>query len=242
MPNDVRFAEDDLQPISKLADVCFCERRAALHLLERVWEDNIFTVEGTHLHRKVDKGNPMERRGRIRIARSLRLRSLRLGLVGKADVVEFHRLQESVNSSFNKRGASEGVVLEGVKGPWRPFPVEYKAGKLRHEKGYEVQLCAQAMCLEEMLNCVVPEGALFYGKTRQRLDIPFNKGLRSETKAATVRLHEIVRSGKTPRARYENKCKKCSLLQLCMPKVTGAQRDVRSYLKKAISETEMETK
>ena len=110
------YLEDDLLPVSALSDFVFCERRAALHFIERIWEDNLFTAEGTILHERVDEDSNTGNGGNIRIARSIPLRSLRLGLVGKADVVEFHKTE------------TDGIKLEGASGLWLPFPVEYKRG------------------------------------------------------------------------------------------------------------------
>lgn len=217
------FAEEDLLPLSLLAHLVFCDRRAALHLIEGIWEDNVFTVEGTHLHAKVHEEAPTESRGDVRIARGLRLRSLRLGLSGQADVVEFHRLPEDKESS-------QGVRLGGVRGFWRPFPVEYKRGKMRNEKGYEVQLCAQAIALEEMLGTPVPCGGIFYGKSAHRIDVTFSDMLRRETEEAAIRLHELARSKRTPVRPYEKKCDSCSLFPLCLPKAVGRARSVSQYL------------
>ena len=226
--SQILFSEEDLLPVSALADLVYCERRAALHHLELIWEDNSLTVEGTYLHEKVDSQGPAEVRGDLRIVRGLRLRSLQLGLSGKADVVEFHRVPEG----------ESGIRLEGVAGLWRPTPVEYKRGRLRHEEGYEVQLCAQAMCLEEMLKIDVRGGAIFYGKTRRRLEIAFDEKLRRETEAAAQRLHELLNGSATPRAVQGPKCERCSLLDLCLPGATGKDNNVRRYLAKAITEGE----
>ncbi len=235
-----RFSEDDLLPVSALADVVFCERRAALHQLEAIWEENLSTAQGHLFHERVHKAEG-ESRGDVRVARGLRLRSLRLGLTGVADVVEFHRLPDVIPTENTPAGLPPGVVLDGIKGRWRPFPIEYKVGKLRRERGYEVQLCAQALCLEEMLNVAVPQGALFYGKTARRLEVAFDDGLRLETEEAGRLLHEILRSGKTPRVRYQKKCPECSLVSVCMPKITGVRRDVSSYLATALKGTGGET-
>jgi CRISPR-associated exonuclease Cas4 len=249
------FSEDDLLPISAMQDIIFCERRAALQQIECIWEDNIFTIEGAHLHDKVHEEETVESRGDVRIARGLRLRSLRLGLTGIADVIEFHR-EEVISgkcsgvsempenhSAFlpSEAKAKEGripysaIVLPGVSGFWRPFIVEYKRGRLRHEKSFEVQLCAQALCLEEMLNVSVPSGAVFYGKPRRRLDVSFTPQLRAETEAAAARLHELFRNGRTPPAVYEKKCESCSLMHLCMPKTLSAQKDVGKYIRNSIN-------
>jgi len=218
------FEEEDLLPISALSHLLFCERRAALIYIENLWDENLYTTEGHHLHDRAHLSDT-EVRGDLRIVRGLYLRSLRLGLTGKADVVEFHRSSDDTQ---------KGTRLEGVSGFWSPFPVEYKRGRLRHEKEYEVQLCAQALCLEEMLNVHVPVGALYYGKTARRLEVAFDDSLRRETEDAARSLHALCRKGETPRARYEKKCDKCSMRDLCMPKTTGVKRNVKRYLNRIV--------
>lgn len=213
------YAEDDLLPLSRIADLVFCPRRAALHLVENVWQDNIFTAEGTNLHERTHEAE-IETRGDVIISRSLRLHSFRLGLVGVADVVEFHR-------------ADTGIKLAGREGPWQLFPVEYKRGILKDRPEYRIQLCAQAICLEEMLQTQVPRGALFYGKSKRRYDVEFDVSLRERTEQAAEELHRLFDSRRTPQARYEKKCESCSLLSVCMPKVTGSKKDIKRYLANA---------
>lgn len=222
------FAEDDLLPLSALQDITFCERRCALRHIEGHWEENVATIEGQHLHDSAhDVGT--DSRGSVRVARGLMLRSLRLGLSGKTDVVEFHLL------SAGEPEAS-GLVLSGVSGRWQPFPVEYKRGRRRHERSYEVQVCAQALCLEEMLGVSVPEGALFYGKSMRRQEVVFDESLRHETEAAAERLHEMFGRRETPRAVYvKNKCRQCSLVDVCLPKQTSSSRSVDAYLSRMAS-------
>lgn len=229
------YKEEDLLPISLLQHLLFCERRAALVHIEGIWEDNLFTVEGSHLHKKVDDEIPTESRGDVRISRGLLLRSLELGLSGKADVVEF-QLVSDVTSISSATSAEKPIAipLADVSGLWKPFPVDYKRGRMRHEEGFEAQLCAQAFCLEEMLGCTVPEGAIYYGKPRRRLVVAFDGTLRDKTREAARLLHELVENGRTPQARYEKKCESCSLFSMCMPKVTGACRSVQGYIAKAL--------
>ncbi len=181
-----------------------------LVLLEGIWNENALTMDGHILHEKAHEAET-ETRSNVRIARGLRLRSLRLGLTGKADVVEFHCST--------------------------PYPVEYKRGHLRHEEGYKVQLCAQALCLEEMLNASIPKGAIFYVKPRRRLEVAFDAPLRAETEKTAERLHELTREGKTPKAKYGKRCRSCSLLELCMPKAVSRRMKVEEYLAEALSET-----
>jgi CRISPR-associated exonuclease Cas4 len=237
------YTEEDLLPLSALQHLLFCERRAALVHIEGVWEENVFTVEGAHVHQRVEDDLPVESRGDIRIARGLRLRSLRLGLAGKADVVEFHRMSEEGAEPSTRTAdgfPSVGVALPGATGLWRPFPVEYKRGRLRREEGYEVQLCAQAICLEEMLGVGVPEGAIFYGKPRRRLEVAIDASLRNRTELAVERLHELLNAGVTPQARYEKKCDSCSLVKICLPKAMSTRRGARGYLAQALMALEKE--
>jgi CRISPR-associated exonuclease Cas4 len=203
------FTEDDLLPLSALQHLLFCERQAALIHLEQLWAENRLTVEGKHLHERVDHA-PGESRGEVRIARSLPLRSLRLGLSGRSDLVELQRVPDDV-------AGAPGAILPGVPGTWRPFPVEYKRGRPKPHHADEVQLCAQALCLEEMLDTAVPAGALFYGQTRRRHDVPFSEALRGETEEAAARLHRLLASGVTPSPVREPKCDQCSLIDLCLP-------------------------
>lgn len=199
MLSEKNYEIDDLLMLSALNHYIYCPRRCALIHIEQIWTENLFTAEGRIMHDKADS-NKFESRGNIRIDYSVPLRSLRLGLIGKADVVEFHRQDD---------------------GKWIPFPVEYKRGKPKMDDCDRVQLCAQAICLEEMLNVEVGEGALFYGQTRRREDVVFDEKLRSETEEAAGKAHELIESGVTPRAEYSKKCKQCSLLNLCMPKVSS---------------------
>lgn len=216
------YTEDELIPISALQHLVFCPRQCALIHIEQLWTENLFTAEGKSLHYSVHSADPEWRDG-IRIVRGLRLRSLELGLAGQADVVEFHN-------------DDAGVILPELEGRYRPFPVEFKRGKPKIDLSDEVQLCAQAMCLEEMLNTRIPQGALFYGRPRRRKEICFTDMLRHKTREVAAQLHRLFEIGKTPRAKYTKKCRRCSLVNLCMPKITGIRKDIRYYLSKAGSD------
>jgi CRISPR-associated exonuclease Cas4 len=222
------FAEDELLPISALQHLLFCERQCALIHVERLWAENPLTVEGRHLHERVDE-EPGESRGDLRITRGLLLRNLRLGLTGRADVVELHRLPADASPE-------DGAELPGLPGRWRPFPVEYKRGRPKEHRADEVQLCAQALCLEEMLGTRVPVGALFYGQTRHRREIAFDPVLRALTEGAASRLHRLVASGVTPPPVREPKCDQCSLLALCMP--AAPAKSARGYLDRFLRDIE----
>jgi CRISPR-associated exonuclease Cas4 len=204
----MNFEEDDLIMLSALSHFSYCSRRCALIHIEQIWNENVFTAEGRIMHEHVhEEGN--ETRGNVRFARGVPLRSLRLGLVGKADVVEFHRID---------------------KHTWQPFPVEYKRGKPKPDHSDSIQLCAQAMCLEEMLSVSVPQGALFYGKTRRRLDVTFDETLRKETEETANKAHQLIESGTTPPPDYAKRCESCSLIGECLPKKIGKRTSVKRYL------------
>lgn len=227
------YEHDDLLPLSGLQHLVFCERQCALIHVERMWEDNALTAQGGLLHNRVDRGGGEKRPG-VRTVRSVPLRSLRLGLVGKADVVEFHEQTAGVPESQTVPGRKIGFPGDEGEKRWRPMPVEYKRGAPKRGLADEVQLCAQATCLEEMLGASIPMGSLFYGKIRRRVDVPLTTGLRDATATAATRFHEMVRSGHVPRARREPKCRSCSLLDLCMPQ-RRSRRDPRAYLESAIN-------
>ena len=203
------YSEDELLPISALQHLLFCERQCALIHIERIWNENGLTAAGRVLHEKVDAGEPECRAG-VHIRRGLQLRSLALGLSGIADVVEF---------------APEGIL-----------PVEYKHGRPKTADCDRVQLCAQALCLEEMLSVSVAQGALFYGKTRRREPVVFDAALRALTIQTAGRLHMLIDSGQTPAASYTPACEQCSLLEICLPK--ARERSVQAYLKRMLSDEE----
>jgi CRISPR-associated exonuclease Cas4 len=209
------FPESSLLPLSALQHLAFCERQCALIHIEQAWSENRLTAEGRLMHERVHE-QESESRGDLYIVRGLKLRSLELGLTGVADVVEFHRAEIG------------GVKLSGKKGEWQPFPVEYKRGKPKKDSCDEVQLCGQAMCLEEMLGITIGSGALYYGSQHKRHDVEFGPALRSETVALAKRLHDLIDSGRTPRAVYEKKCEHCSLFELCMP--AAGRADVKKYM------------
>jgi len=209
------YTDEALLPISALQHLQYCERQCALIHIEKVWAENVLTAEGRVLHDRVDGGGH-ETRGNVRTVYSLRLRSLRLGLTGQADVVEF-------------RKQSDGV--------WQPFPVEYKRGQPKFNNCDRVQLCAQVLCLEEMKGVSIEAGALFYGETRHRLDVAFDDELRAKTEALCARLHAFIEAGVTPAAVYEKgKCDRCSLLGACLPNSAGAGKSARKWLARQIDE------
>jgi len=229
------FTEDQLLPLSALQHLVFCERQCALIHIEQVWEDNAFTLEGSHLHTRVDEEAPRrEARGDLVILRGVALQSLELGLVGRADVVELHRAASGGPARGAEGDAPSAVAVPGLNGLWTPFPVEYKRGKPKPDSCDEVQLCAQALCLEEMMGVHIAEGALFYGRRQRRHPVHLGGKLRAETREAAGSLHELISSGVTPPAKKEAKCKRCSLLPLCMPEAMSRGRSARRYVEAAV--------
>jgi CRISPR-associated exonuclease Cas4 len=208
------YTTEDLIQLSALQHMVFCERQCALIHIEQTWTESGRTAEGRIMHERVHDES-RESRGDIRIGYGVSLRSLRLGLIGKADVVEFHRQPD---------------------GSWQPFPVEYKRGKPKADDCDKVQLCAQAICLEEMLSVAIPAGALFYGQTWHRLDVVFDESLRRETEETARRAHALIASGRTPPPAYEKRCESCSLMADCLPKTIQKRRSVKSYLTRILSE------
>lgn len=208
----IYYSDDDLIQLSSLQHFMFCQRQCALIHVEQVWAENLLTAEGRIMHDKVHEEGS-ESRGRIRIERAVALRSLKLGLSGIADVVEFHFSDDGV---------------------WKPFPVEYKRGKAKPDSCDTVQLCAQALCLEEMLDQHILRGAIFYGKTRRRLEVEFDDALRDQTAKTAMKVHELINKGETPKPDYSAKCDSCSLLELCIPKTIGKRRSVKKYIEQAI--------
>ena len=163
-----------------------------------------------------------ERRSDTLILRGLQVVSHQLGLSGQCDVVEFH-------------ATPKGVPLQGDEGLWQPYPMEYKRGKPKSHQADELQLCAQAMCLEEMLCCAVPEGALYYGEPRRRTVVPFTPELRGQVQDNLKEMHELYKRRHTPKVKPSKACNACSLKVLCLPKLMGCKR-VADYLAAAMEE------
>ena len=209
------YNEDDLLPISALQHLIFCERQCALIHIEQLWQENMFTAQGRIMHDKVHS-QTSESRKNVRVEYGMPLRSLEVGLIGKADVVEFHSRE----------------------GKWHPFPVEYKRGKPKSNNSDEVQLCAQAICLEEMLKTSIVDGALYYGKERHRTGVEFSQVLRAQTIETVQRLRLLIDAGKTPPPIYESKCDSCSLFDLCLPKIVQRHLPVNEYLIKELANNE----
>jgi len=206
--------DDDLIPISALQHYLYCPRQCALIHIERQWTDNRQTAQGHLLHRRADQPQSERRRG-VRTVTAMPLLNPQLGITGMADVVEFHR--------------NAGVD--------QAFPVEYKRGRPKSHHADEVQLCAQALCLEFMLEQSVKDGALFYGQTRRRKDVAFDSELRALTHQTIVATRQMIIAGKTPSAHYESKrCDACSLIDLCQPRLLNRPCDVEHWLRSQLED------
>lgn len=233
----------ELLPISALQHLLYCERQCALIHVEQVWAENRFTAEGNVMHEKAHSGADETQAG-VRIVRGLAVKSEALGLSGQCDVVEFH--------SVGTRCAASDIspARETI------LPIEYKRGKPKAHRADEVQLCAQALCLEEMLSggvhqeggspdhllaqaatICIPEGRLFYGQTRRRVDVVFDEDLRALTVKTAAQLHELIESRKTPPAVYEpRKCEACSLIELCMPQAMRFQKGAGAWFERQMAD------
>jgi len=206
--------EADLVPLSALQHYLFCPRQCALIHVERLWAENLLTAEGRILHEQSDKPGQASR-GERRIVQGMPIRSAALGIAGVADVVELTRAGRH----------------------WRPYPIEYKRGRPKAHRADEVQLCAQALCLEEMFAAPVPEGALFYGKTRRRQSVAFDQELRALTREVAAATRDLLAAGRTPPPIYEAKrCEACSLKELCQPKRLERVGSVSAWLHRRIEE------
>jgi CRISPR-associated exonuclease Cas4 len=216
------YNEEDYLQLSGIQHFLFCRRQWALIHIEEQWKENLLTTEGMILHKRTHNEALSEMRGDILILRGLRVSSASLGISGQCDVVEFHRDEN-------------GVTIQGRVGLWRPFPVEYKRGRPKSNQCDEVQLCAEAMCLEEMLNVSVCNGALFYGETRRRTDVQFNDDLRKIVRDSFEEMHQLFSRGYTPKVRTGKWCNSCSLEDVCMP-VLSKRKSVKEYISDKLCE------
>lgn len=198
------YREEDYLQLSGIQHFAFCPRQWALIHLENLWQENLQTAQGQLLHQRCHDAGQDESRGDLLILRDLRISSPSLGLSGACDVVEFHR-------------DPKGVSLQGRDGLWMPYPVEYKRGKPKPHQADELQLCAQAICLEEMLCCSIPEGALFYGEPRRRQTTTLDESLRQTVKEMAEQMHQYAQRGYTPKVKPKKGCSACSLKDLCLP-------------------------
>ena len=203
-------------PLSGIQHFAFCRRQWALIHVENLWAENVRTVEGKILHERAHDEQFTESRGDMIILRGLHISSQKLGLSGVCDVVEFHR-------------NAGGVSLYGREGRWLPYPVEYKRGSPKDNDCDQLQLCAQAICLEENFVCAVPEGSLYYGETHHRLRVSFTAEMRERVEKLTTEMRMYYERRHTPSAKPSKACNACSLKDLCIPKLTKCE-SVSTYI------------
>ena len=218
----MRYQEEDYMMISGIQHFSFCRRQWALIHVEQQWKDNLRTTEGNLMHERAHDGQIREKRGDTISMRGLRVSSPTLGISGICDVVEFVR-------------STEGAILAGEEGYWSVYPIEYKRGSQKVENADRLQLCAQAMCLEEMMGCRIEEAALFYGETRRRECVVLDENLRTEVREMLQEMRNYYSRGYTPKAKTGKHCNACSLKELCLPRICK-RVSVAEYIQRYVQE------
>lgn len=216
------YSEDEYLMISGIQHYVFCRRQWALIHIEQQWSENWRTTDGSIMHRNVHDSAFNEKRGDVITTRAMAVSSPRLGITGECDVVEF------VSSPG-------GVEIKGRKGRYSVIPVEYKRGEPKENLCDEMQLAAQAICLEEMLCCDIPKGYIYYGETRRRVKVDISADLREKTEAAVKDMHNMYDRRYTPKVRRTKSCNACSLKNICLPVICGT-RTASEYMREALSE------
>ena len=218
----MEYREEDYLLLSGIQHFCFCRRQWALIHIEQQWQENIKTTEGSIVHERCHDEKLYEKRGDILLTRGMRIFSRTLGVVGQCDVVEFHR-------------DAKGGFLQGHTGLWIPYPIEYKRGKSKSIDADRLQLCGQAMCLEQMLGVCIGKGAIYYHETNRREEVLFTDELRSAVFKLLSEMHEYYLRGYTPLVKPKSGCNSCSLKEICLP-VICKKTSVDSYYSKFLSE------
>ena len=211
------YQPDELLPLSGIQHFCFCRRQWALIHVERQWQENVLTVEGKLMHDRADDPFFTEVRHGVITARSMPVASYRLGFNGVCDVVEF-------------TPSPEGVALPGRAGTYLAAPVEYKHGKEKRDQSDEAQLCAQAICLEEMLAVHIPVGYLYYGEIRHRVEVELNGELRDFVVKMAAEMHAYLERGYTPKVKPSKACRSCSLEDVCLPTLQAKVMSASKYI------------
>lgn len=199
------YSEDEYLQLSGIQHFAFCRRQWALIHIEQQWEENFRTADGRLMHERAHDSSLKEHRGNIIIARGMRVSSAEYGITGESDVVEFHRDEQN------------GVFIRTLGGKYLPLPIEYKRGSEKETDCDKMQLCAQVMCLEEMLCCKIDSGYIYYGEPRKRSAVEMTDGLRKSTAALLREMHELYDRRYTPKVRRTKSCNACSLSNICLP-------------------------
>ncbi len=218
----MEYQEEDYLMLSGIQHFAFCRRQWALIHIERQWEENVLTFEGRVMHDKAHDPDFREKRKGLIIVRAMRVFSRTMGISGECDVVEFHQ-------------AEKGVTLQGTDGLYSVVPIEYKRGSPKLHDADELQLTAQAMCLEEMLMAQIEKGFLYYGETRHRTEVLFSPEMREKVKKFFEEMHLYYDRGYTPKVRIKPSCKQCSLYNLCVPQICE-EISAEKYVKEMIEE------
>ena len=214
------YFEEDYLMLSGIQHFAFCRRQWAIIHIEQQWAENYRTTAGELMHKKAHDAGSFKKRGNLLIVRGLRISSHELGVSGQCDAVEFHQDET-------------GVEVFGYDGKWNLVPIEYKHGAPKGNNADELQLCAQAICLEEMFQTSIPDGYLYYGENRRRSYVEFTDNLRDEVRKMAKEMHELFRRGYTPNVKPGKQCKACSLENLCVPKLQKAMK-AREYIEQSI--------
>lgn len=212
----MEYKEEDFLLLSGIQHFAFCRRQWALIHIEQQWEENVRTFEGRTMHENAHNPLFKEKRGEVLTVRAMKIFSRELGVSGECDVVEFH-------------ADSQGIPLRERQGLYRVVPVEYKRGVPKEHDADELQLTAQAMCLEEMLQAQIVGGYLYYGETKHRVEVVFSEELRKKVKNCFQEMHQYYQRGYTPKVKTGTKCKQCSLQNRCMPELCN-NREVKNYI------------
>lgn len=218
------YNEEEYLQLSGIQHFAFCRRQWALAYIELQWSENVRTVEGKLLHEKAHDVTSEEKRGDLIISRAMPIHSRELGISGECDIVEFHRKET-------------GITLSGRDGKYEVVPIEYKRGRPKHDDVDILQLTAQAMCLEEMLCCEIPNGYLYYGETRHRSKVIFEESVRKKVRDSFQEMHQYYERRYTPRVKRTKSCNACSLRDICLP-VLGVGKSAASYIDKTIAQEE----
>ena len=218
------WPEEETLQLAGLQHFAFCRRQWAFIHVEGLWREDLRTVEGSLFHARAHDSRQRERRGDTLILRGLPVFSRTLGVSGQCDVTEFH-------------ADPGGVPLRGEDGLWQPYPVEYKRGRPKEHDADRLQLCAQAMCLEEMLACRIEKGYLFYGEIRRRIEVALEEDIRCQVRDAFAEMHQYYERKYTPKAKRTKACNACSLKSICLPQMAKKQ-SARQYISGRIGEEE----
>lgn len=220
------YKEDEFLQLSGIQHFAFCRRQWALAYIEMQWQENVRTVEGKILHENAHDAGIKEKRGDLLIVRAMPIHSREMGVSGECDVVEFHRCEN-------------GISLDGREGNYSVIPVEYKRGKPKEEDADILQVAAQAMCLEEMLYCIIPYGYIYYGETRHRMKVEFTDEIKEKVRSIFDEMHKYYAQQYTPKVKTSKKCNACSLKDICLP-VLNKKKSVSGYIEKILAEEEKE--